>query len=53
MLSESLAHRRKTQYKEFADILEERRRLIYNETGAELILSEIPVEKNFWVCWIQ
>ena len=33
--------------KEFTDILEERRRLICIETGAELILSEIAVEKNF------
>ena len=37
--------------KEFIQVSEERRRLICIETGAKLNLSEIAVEKDFWVWW--
>ncbi len=37
--------------KEFTEFSKERRRLICVETGAKLNLSEIAVEKDFWVCW--
>jgi len=36
--------------KEFIEMSEERRRLICTETGAQLNLFEIAVEKDFWVC---
>ncbi len=29
----------------------ERRRLTCTEAGAKLNLSELAVEKDFWVCW--
>lgn len=31
---------------------EERRRLICSQTGAQLNMAEVTVEKDFWVCWI-
>ena len=37
--------------KEFVALSEERRRLVCTEAGAQLSLSEIAVEKDFWVCW--
>lgn len=37
--------------KEFIGMSEERRRLVCTETGAQLNLAEIAVEKDFWVCW--
>src|SRR3989338_9232409 len=37
--------------KEFVVMPEERRRLICTETGAQLNLLEVAVEKDFWVCW--
>jgi hypothetical protein len=37
--------------KEFIVMSEERRRLVCTETGAQLNLFEIAVEKDFWVCW--
>ncbi len=37
--------------KEFIAMSEERRRLVFTETGAQLNLFEIAVEKDFWVCW--
>ncbi|MBW9264947.1 MAG: nucleotidyl transferase AbiEii/AbiGii toxin family protein [Candidatus Thiodiazotropha sp. (ex. Lucinisca nassula)] len=37
--------------KEFIGMSEERRRLVCTETGAQLNLFEIAVEKDFWVCW--
>ena len=32
-------------------ITDERRKLIFTQTGARLNLAEIAVEKDFWVCW--
>jgi len=37
--------------KEFIEMPEERRRLVCTQTGAQLNLFEIAVEKDFWVCW--
>ena len=37
--------------KEFIALSEERRRLVCTEAGAQLSLSEVAVEKDFWVCW--
>lgn len=37
--------------KEFITLPEERRRLICTETSAKLNLSEVAVEKDYWVCW--
>jgi len=37
--------------KEFIELPEERRRLVCTQTGAQLDLFEIAVEKDFWVCW--
>jgi hypothetical protein len=37
--------------KGFITMPEERRRLVCTETGAQLNLFEIAVEKDFWVCW--
>jgi len=37
--------------KEFIAMPDERRRLVCTETGAQLNLFEIAVEKDFWVCW--
>lgn len=37
--------------KEFIALPEERRRLICTEASAKLNLSEVAVEKDFWVCW--
>ena len=37
--------------KEFIDLPEERRRLVFTQAGAQLNLFEIAVEKDFWVCW--
>lgn len=36
--------------KEFAEMPTERRRLTCMEAGAKLNLSELAVEKDFWVC---
>ena len=38
--------------KEFPGMPEDRRRLVCTQTGAELNLFEVAVEKDFWVCWI-
>ena len=37
--------------KELIGMLEEHRRLVCTETGAQLNLFEIAVEKDFWVYW--
>lgn len=37
--------------KAFIELPVERRRLVCTETGAQLNLFEIAVEKDFWVCW--
>ena len=37
--------------KEFVFMSAERRRELCVQTGANLNLSEIAVEKNYWVCW--
>ncbi|MCY4642361.1 MAG: nucleotidyl transferase AbiEii/AbiGii toxin family protein [Gammaproteobacteria bacterium] len=37
--------------KEFVEMSAERRQLICTEAGAKLNLSEVAVEKDFWVCW--
>ena len=37
--------------KEFVALSEERRRLVCTQAGAQLSLSEVAVEKDFWVCW--
>jgi len=37
--------------KEFITLPEERRRLICTETSVKLNLSEVAVEKDYWVCW--
>ncbi|MDE0411570.1 MAG: nucleotidyl transferase AbiEii/AbiGii toxin family protein [Gammaproteobacteria bacterium] len=37
--------------KEFITLPKERRRLVCTESGAKLNLSEVAVEKDFWVCW--
>ncbi len=37
--------------REFIAMPKERRRLACTEAGAQLNLSEIAVEKDFWVCW--
>ena len=37
--------------KEFIEMPEERRGQICVQTGAQLNLTEIAVEKDFWVCW--
>ena len=36
---------------EFIEMTEERRRLVCVQTGAQLNLAEVAVEKDFWVCW--
>ncbi len=38
--------------REFVKVTDERRRLIYSQTGAQLNLADVAVEKDFWVCWI-
>ncbi len=37
--------------KEFIGMSDKHRRLVCTETGAQLNLFEIAVEKDFWVCW--
>ena len=37
--------------KTFIGMTEERRNLVCTQTGAQLNLSEVAVEKDFWVCW--
>lgn len=37
--------------KEFVDLSEERRLLVCTQVGAHLNLSEVAIEKDFWVCW--
>ncbi len=37
--------------KEFSGMSSERRRLICEQTGAQLNLADVAVEKDFWVCW--
>lgn len=37
--------------REFIEMGEERRRLVCSQTGAQLNLAEVAVEKDFWVCW--
>ena len=38
--------------KNFIAMPEERRKLVYTQTGARLNLTEVAVEKDFWVCWM-
>jgi len=38
--------------KEFIEMGEERRRLVCSQTGIQLSMAEVTVEKDFWVCWI-
>lgn len=35
----------------FIGMSPERRRLVCVEAGARLNLSEVAIEKDFWVCW--
>ncbi len=37
--------------REFVELTDERRHLIFSQTGAHLNLAEVAVEKDFWVCW--
>jgi len=37
--------------KEFPGMPEDRRRLVCTQTGAQLNLFDVAVEKDFWVCW--
>jgi len=37
--------------KEFLDMPADRRQLVCTQAAAELNLSEVAVEKDFWVCW--
>ena len=37
--------------KHFPLMGKERQRLVCNQTGAQLNLEEVAVEKDFWVCW--
>ncbi len=37
--------------REFVEMTDERRRLIFSQTGAHLNLADVAVEKDFWVCW--
>ena len=37
--------------KEFIEMAEERRSLVCTQTGAQLNLADVAVEKDFWVCW--
>lgn len=37
--------------KAFIGMTEERRNLVCTQTGAQLNLAEVAVEKDFWVCW--
>jgi hypothetical protein len=37
--------------KTFVGMTEERRKLVCTQTGAQLNLAEVAVEKDFWVCW--
>ena len=37
--------------KEFVEMSAERRHLLCTQAGAKLNLSEVAVEKDFWVCW--
>lgn len=37
--------------KTFVRMAEERRNLVCTQTGAQLNLAEVAVEKDFWVCW--
>lgn len=38
--------------KAFIKLPQERRRLIFSQTGAELNLADVALKKDFWVCWI-
>ncbi len=38
--------------KAFIQLPEERRRLVFSQTGAQLNLVDVAVEKDFWVCWM-
>lgn len=38
--------------KEFIKLPQERRRLVFSQTGAKLNLADVAVEKDFWVCWM-
>lgn len=37
--------------KEFLEMSDDRRRLVCTQTGAQLNLAEVAIEKDFWVCW--
>ena len=37
--------------KTFIGMTEERRNLVCTQTAAQLNLSEVAVEKDFWICW--
>ncbi|MGV8057606.1 MAG: hypothetical protein AB2L12_06245 [Smithellaceae bacterium] len=34
------------------EMADERRRLVCSQTGAQLNMAEVTVEKDFWLCWI-
>lgn len=38
--------------REFLEMPEERRRLVCTQTGTQLNMADVTVEKDFWVCWI-
>src|SRR3989338_3634160 len=37
--------------KEFLQMTAQRRRIVCTQTGAQLNLAEVAVEKDFWMCW--
>jgi len=37
--------------KEFLQMPAQRRRIVCTQTGAQLNLAEVAVEKDFWMCW--
>jgi hypothetical protein len=38
--------------REFLEMEDDRRRLVCSQTAAQLNMTEVTVEKDFWVCWI-
>jgi hypothetical protein len=38
--------------KKFIEMGEKRRRLVCSQTGEQLNMAEVTVEKDFWACWI-
>ena len=38
--------------RKYFEMTPSQRRHLFDQTGAQLNLSEVAVEKDFWVCWI-